>query len=55
MVKVSTTVTKWDDSAPILHNRVDVAVDNTEEQIPMSLETNCESYISQEVQICEKM
>jgi len=52
VIKISKT--KWDDSAPILHNRIEVAVDTTVEQIPMSQETHYESYISQEGQICEK-
>ena len=52
---MKTSKTKWDDLAPILHNRIEVVVDTTVEQIPVSQETHYESYISQEGQICEKM
>jgi len=46
---------KWNDSAPMLHNQVEVAVDTTEEQIPTSQATQYESSTSQEGQICGRM
>lgn len=47
--------TKWNNSAPIPYNRIEVVVDTIEEQIPMSQATHYESYISQEGQICDEM
>jgi hypothetical protein len=47
--------TKWNNSAPMPYNQIEVAVDTTEEQIPMSQATHYESYTSLEGQIYDEM